>query len=236
MSYDHIKFIDSDGRDKSFPREWLNDKNIRCFQGAGCYPPPLIPPENYYNTWNGFAIEKVESNGNYDIKDIQIILDHIRLLCNHDNASYEFFINWLACLFQHPAYKNGIAVLIKTLQGGGKDIFYEILEIIIGKVYCTSISKSEDHIFGKFNSLLENKILTVMQEFKGVVGFKYDNELKDLITCEYDIINGKMQQERQVSSFNHYIFFTNNDFPIKVSQDDRRLFLINNDNKPPTKE
>ncbi len=237
LSYNHIKFMTHDGKLKSFPIEWLNDKDIRRFQGIGCYPPPLECPNGFYNMWNGFAIEST-TNNKYRVTspELNIILDHIKLLCNHDDESYNFFIKWLACLFQKPGYKNCIAVLIKTVQGGGKDIFYEILELIIGGTYTTSITKSEDHIFGKFNSLLENKILTILQEFQGSVGFKYDNEIKDMITCTHDIINAKQQQERQVSSFNHFIFFTNNEFPIRVTQDDRRLFLINNNNVPATKE
>jgi hypothetical protein len=57
-SFEHLTYIDENGNDKRFITEWLRDKNIRCYKNVGCYPPPLKCPDEWYNLWDGFLIEK----------------------------------------------------------------------------------------------------------------------------------------------------------------------------------
>jgi hypothetical protein len=49
--------------------------------------------------------------------------------------------------------------------------------------------------------------------------------LKDLITSDKDQIRKMRTNVDPTKSFARYMFFTNNEFPIKVEKDDRRLFV-----------
>ena len=221
-AYEHLVYVNEDGKDQCFIRTWFKDPEMRKYEFVHCIPPPLKCDEHTYNLWDGFAIESEEkSNG-----DCQVLLNHIRLLCNNDDRVFDFVEKWLACLLQKPAYKNNVALLFKSKQGMGKDLFYTMLERMIGSKYCGNTSRPERDIFGDFNSFLHNKLLVVMNEFSGAIGFKYSDKLKDLITNLKEPIR-KMRtdvSERDIS-FAHYMFFTNNEFPIKVERGDRRLFV-----------
>jgi hypothetical protein len=58
---------------------------------------------------------------------------------------------------------------------------------------------------------------------------KYHDKLKDLITCDVDQINDKNTKLKEsVKSFTHFMYFTNNDFPIKIENKERRTFVVAN--------
>lgn len=242
-SYEHLTFVNDDCRDECFIKRWLKDSTMRTYEFVECIPPPLLWDEKTtFNLWNGFDIDNIvvedlsvdekESTNNF-----QILLDHIRLLSNNDEQCFQFVLKWLACLFQRPAEKNNVALLFKSKQGMGKDLFYQMLEKMIGQKYSGNTARPERDIFGDFNVFLRNKILVVMNELDGKVGYKYSEKLKDLITNIKEPIR-KMRTDVSETdrSFAHYMFFTNKDFPIKVERGDRRLFVSEVTQPVPPKE
>ena len=117
-------------------------------------------------------------------------------------------------------------------------LIYEMLENMIGSQYCGNTREVERDILGTFNSFLENKILVVLNEMKGQVGFKNSDAIKDLITNKKEPVR-KMRSEvkQDLKSFCHYMIFTNNEFPIKIEHGDRRFFVIDSSSqKLPVKE
>ena len=38
--------------------------------------------------------------------ELDFILNHIRVLCNNEDAVYEYFIRWIAQMLQFPAHKS----------------------------------------------------------------------------------------------------------------------------------
>ena len=231
-AYEHLVYINGDGEDQCFIRTWFKDPEMRKYEFVQCIPPPLLCDEHTFNLWDGFKVEKESDEVN-----CEVLLTHIKLLCNNDEKIFEFVEKWLACLVQKPAFKNNVALLFKSKQGMGKDLFYTMLERMIGSKYCGNTSRPERDIFGDFNSFLHNKLLVVMNEFSGAIGYKYSDKLKDLITNLKEPIR-KMRtdvSERDIS-FAHYMFFTNNEFPIKVERGDRRLFVSEVTQPIPQKE
>ena len=234
-SYEHLVFITDDGSEKSFIKMWLKDPDMRVYNYVECLPPPLVELPQTYNLWRGFDVALWDSDKE-QAPALDFILNHIKMLCNWDDDCYDYFIKWLACMFQKPAFKNNVAVLFKTKQGMGKDMFYSLLEKMMGTTYCGNTARVERDIFGDFNGFLKNKILVVLNEFSGAVGFKYSDKLKDLITSTKDKINDKNVKLKDSPSYCHYLFFTNNDFPIKIEADERRTFVVENLQKVPPKE
>jgi len=140
---------------------------------------------------------------------------------------------------QIPYKKIGIAILLKSKQGAGKNIIWEfIADFIIGKKYSLVIViviviviGDIDRLLGKFNTIVENKILTICDEISNYGGaFKSNNKLKNLITQSDQIIEKKGLDPVKFTDFNNYIFLSNNDWPIKVEQSDRRYFCLDLDN------
>lgn len=220
-SYEHLVYVNNDGDDKEFIRVWFKDPDMRKYEFVSCIPPPITCPEHTFNLWDGFQIDKAS----VDATNCDILLNHIKLLSNNDMDTYEFIMKWLGCLVQKPAFKNNIALLFKTNQGMGKDLFYTMLDKMIGSKYCGNTSRPEFDIFGLHNKFLKDKLLVVMNEFNGGIGHKYSDKLKDLITSLKDPIRKMRTDVEGEISFAKYMFFTNNEFPIKIERGDRRLFV-----------
>ena len=77
-----------------------------------------------------------------------------------------------------------MALLFKSEEGMGKDMFYNLLKNMIGGDFCGNTIKVERDVLGDFNSFLTNKVLVVINELKGSVGYKYSDDLKFHITSE----------------------------------------------------
>jgi len=240
-AFQHMVYleIDSEMKEKkvSFITEWLSDPTMRTYQFVELLPPPRVCPLNTYNLWNGFDIERTPSpSATDDFKDdVATLTQHLMNLCDNDEAVFTYCFKWIACLFQKPGYKNNVALLFKTLEGAGKDLLFVMLKNMIGDRYCLVTSQIERDIFGNFNGVLSRKLLVAMNEMSGAIGFRYSDRLKDLITTEYDMINNKGVEMYQTPSYCHYMFFTNNNFPVKVDLHERRTMAIQSLNAVPEK-
>jgi len=242
ISFMHIKFdkiVDSGIETVSFIPVWVQDSMIRRYNNIGLFVPPFKTPENCFNTWNGLPVQRFQDTIITDEvrNDVQFVKDHIKLLCNNDERSFKYVWNWFSYMFQHPALKNNIALLFKSIkQGMGKNLLFEIIQKLLGSEYSCIIFKPESEVFGTFNSIMENKILVMFDEFAGRLGFKYDDELKALVSgTEINIVK-KGRDPRICNNYSKIIFNTNNDFPVKIAYDDRRFFICDCQQEVPPKE
>ncbi len=144
-----------DKTEYQFINKWLKDPNNRTYKKIDFLPTQQAPP-NVYNTFKGFEAEKVNITDNVDIND-SLIMKHIKeVICDNDEKRYIYFMYYLANLIQHPHKKANTAIIIKGVQGCGKDtIFYWFGNNILGKDYYFNDEKT-DLIFGRFNSKIEN--------------------------------------------------------------------------------
>jgi putative DNA primase/helicase len=160
-----------------------------------------------------------------------LIMKHMReIICNNNNDIFNYFINYLANLIQHPYKKANTSIIIKSIQGAGKDtIFKWFGNNILGKEYYLNEDTLE-LIFGKFNSSIENKILIVLNEVSGKETFIINEKIKNAITREVNIIEHKGMKPYENTNNIGYIYLTNNDNPIKIPFDDRRFCGIESNN------
>lgn len=237
-AYEHMQYTELNAKgeevQKSFIDRWFKDPNIRIYQEVALLPPPLECPPDVFNLWQGFAVDNMpdpetEEEIAQAEKDVAIILNHLKMLCNNDEAVFEYVTRWYAQIFQEPAKKSNIAVLFKSdTHGVGKEFFFKIIKAMIGEQYCVMVADVARDVFGNFNDALKNKLLVCFDEVPDGIGYKYSNELKNLCTSEYDLCNSKNVKLQKVRSFCRYQFLTNSNFPIKIELEDRRYLVINN--------
>ena len=177
---------------------------------------------NKFNTYFGLGAAPIREPNNTDL--IQPYLDHIeRIICNGDTTCYEYVLNWLAHLVQKPHEKPEVAIILKAGQGTGKGTFVEPIGKIIGAHYLHA-TKSE-HVLGRFNVLLENKILIFADEF--FAGSKKNTDfLKSLITEDTATIERKGIDSITVPSFSRLIMASNHDNIVKIEKDERRYLYL----------
>jgi hypothetical protein len=244
-SYEHLQFSSIEQKKKSFTivhskfiSKWVEDPKIRVYQAVDLYPPPLHCPKNHFNLWTGFAVDNV-SLDNLSPEElihidngVNLILEHFQLLFGEE--CYDYCMNWMALLFQKPGLKvENVIILLKSLQGLGKDIWYRIIENIFGKKYCYKTQKVERDVLGEFNSPIQGKIFLCMDEMNMSLSAKLEDAIKDLVTSEVLNINAKSIKQFDTNNFLHIITFSNGTFPWKLSEDDRRCLGIDRSSVSP---
>lgn len=204
----------------SFVDDWLTDSEMRTYDKLD-FLPMQTAPANIYNTFNGYAGDKKELF-NVDINN-SLIIKHIKNLCNNDEKVFDYVIKYFARKLQRPYELTNTALIFKSNEGAGKDLFFNYLgNKIIGSDYYFNTEKPE-LLFGKFTSSLENKILIVVNETSGKDTFQINENIKCAITAEFNTIEHKGLKPYKNTNHIGYIYLTNNDNPVKVPIDDRRF-------------
>lgn len=187
--------------------------------------------EKTLNLYTGNNIDYIK-NFKVNMNIIEPILNHIMVLANNENKSYEYLLKWQASIIQHPEKKTGVCPVFISDQGAGKTSYFEWFgNEMIGKDWSITISNNE-HIFNRFNSEMQNKIFTILDEAQLDGSYKKKaDQLKSLITQLYQRIECKGIDSTIVDDKNNYVILTNNEFPVKVEQSDRRFAIFHVSNE-----
>ena len=206
--------------------EWIDRKEVRAIG----FDPRQDSNSDIFNLWNGFNISK-EVADTYDEADAQPILDHIKSIwCKGDDNAYEYIMNYLSHIIQKPHVKTGVLLALKSKQGGGKGIVLDKLAQIIGDNHYAQNSNA-NFLFGDFNGQLEGKILINLDEAFWGGDKKLEGVIKNKITETRQTINKKNKENYIVDCYANYIITTNNDWFAGTTEDDRRHFCLECDNK-----
>ena len=164
----------------------------------------------------------------YDIEIITNFLNLIReVICDCNDEMYNYVISWIANIIQNPGLKNETALILKGLQGTGKNTFTNVIcELLAG--YSVKNVTDISELTGSFNSVVESKMLIVLNELSNCGSEKQlnFNALKSIITDDTIRINEKNQPRRTAENVANFIFVTNNSFPVKIETGDRRYIVM----------
>lgn len=175
------------------------------------------------NKFEGFYMAKYKATkpGVYNK-----MIHHIKnIICAGDEIIYNYVMGWLAWLIQKPDIKHETALLIHGIEGAGKNIFVEIVKRILGETICFDTYDIND-IIGQFNANLSGKLLVVGDELVGYAGYKKSDFIKGMLTSPNIGITKKGVDTMREKSFQRYIFTTNNDETLRISENDRRLCVL----------
>jgi hypothetical protein len=218
-----------DYKKKCIFQTWTEDENRRSYKQLQFYPKILNQNNGFYNLFKGFKILKNKSN-NYIEEGVERFIDLCKLLCNNEQESFEYLMNWAAHLIQKPEELPLVAVLIKSSEGVGKDTFREYLEKIIGSDYIFTTDQI-DNVIGNFNPNISNKLLIQLNETKSIDGHSGAAALKHFITTTTVDINQKNVKTYKLKNYARLLFFSNESNVLKLSHEDRRYVVIKSGNK-----
>ena len=175
-----------------------------------------------FNLFNGFVYE--DENKQYNLSDIQPILDHIKYICNEEEKVYNYVLDWVSHIIQKPNRKTETSLVIYSHKHGvGKNVFTEILQKIFNGYVLSDVKL--DNLVGKFNSVLKAKLLIIADEVSPSAK-ELNDTLKNMITRKEINIEYKGKESIKMKDTANYIFTTNNELAFKVSEEDRRYCLI----------
>ncbi len=206
--------------------EWIDRKEVRAIG----FDPREKSNSDLFNLWNGFNISK-EVADTYDEDQAKPILDHIKeLWCSNDEDSYEYIMDYFSHIIKKPHIKTGVLLALKSKQGGGKGIILDKLAQIIGDAHYAQNSNA-NFLFGDFNGQLEGKILINLDEAFWGGDKKMEGVIKNKITEKRQTINKKNKENYMVDCYANYIITTNNDWFAGTTEDDRRHYCLELNNK-----
>jgi hypothetical protein len=161
---------------------------------------------------------------------LDMILNHIKILCNNEEPVYDYFVKWIAQMIQYPEVKSIMPTLISK-EGAGKGTLIELLRRMFGakKVFETT-SPSRD-VWGSFNGIMVNAFLVNLDELSQKETIESEGRVKGLITNPAMTVNNKGVNQFTISSYHRFIATTNSYNPVKTSDDDRRNLIICSSNE-----
>lgn len=224
-AYRHLKYIDEKEKQQSFIHSWLNDENMKIYSEID-FRPKQITPSNIYNTFKCYNVEKLdEPSDNIDIND-SLIFKHLFNLCNNNDSVFNYVCMWLSRKLKNPSNLTNTALIFKSEEGTGKDIFFNWFgNSILGNDYYYNDDNIKN-IIGDFNFGIVNKILIIINETNSKATFEINENIKNAITKKINTINIKNKSQYENVNNVGYIFLSNNDNPLRIPINDRRFVAI----------
>ena len=155
---------------------------------------------------------------------IRPILQHINYLSGgRDCKQEQYLLKWLSHRVKYCGVMPKVALLFKSVQGTGKDMFFEWFgNDIIGSEYYTN-TDDYDKILGRFNGNIEKLILLCLNESSYGDTSKYENALKTLITDKKRKGEKKYKEDNEMRMCLGLVLFTNQEFVMNFQNGNRRF-------------
>lgn len=211
-------FIERDGKLVTRADLWLKSPNRRAYKGI--IFDPARQHEGWLNLWRGWSVEPAPG-------DWSLLRDLIRdVLTDGDAVSYEYVLDWMAFMFQHPGDVAEVAIAFRGAKGTGKGTLGRAL----AKLTAASglhIS-SPGHLVGRFNSHLQNCVCLFADEAFWAGDKAGEAVLKQLVTEPTLTYEGKGRDAVMGKNHVHIVMASNNDWVVPAGMDGERRFAVFN--------
>jgi hypothetical protein len=226
-AYEHIQCgFNSMGHPVLFINYWtqFNDK-IRIYEDMNIYPDETKCPQNVFNLWRPFQINLFKGEYTPNTDAVKTVFNHIKILCNHQDAVYQYILLWIAHMLQFPAKKSIVPTFISK-QGAGKGTLMKLMGKLLGEKRVLETTTPSRDVWGNFNGMMPTKFLINLNELSRKETTESEGRIKALITDPTLTINSKGVNQYEIQSYHRFIITTNNEQPVATSDDDRRNLII----------
>jgi hypothetical protein len=229
LSYD-VLVTDKNGKTtvekKPFITKWTGvEHDIRRKDTVGIYPRMELCPENTFNLWRPFAMSLKKGDYVKNEEALEFFKNHIRILCGNQDEVYDYFIKWLAQMFQYPEVKTTMPTLISK-EGSGKGSFLLLLKKIMGEGKVMETPQPSRDVWGSFNSPMVNCFFVNLNELSKTETKQSEGKIKALVTDGQLWINPKGLDQYEIKSYHRWLGSTNKEEPITTREGDRRNLII----------
>ncbi|KAA6380299.1 MAG: hypothetical protein EZS28_024173 [Streblomastix strix] len=144
----------------------------------------------------------------------------------NDERMYEYLLSQFAFIVWNVGKKIETAIILKGLQGIGKNVFNNVFCELFAGQSSKNIIDIDDFV-GKFNNAIENKMLAIANEMKNFEESRMSNmdALKSIITEDSFVINEKYVPNHEVQNVVNIMIVTNNINPLKIENSDGRYVV-----------
>ena len=203
-------------REYNFFDKWSKDPTKVEYSKIDFLPYPCICPSDVYNLWH-----KLPCDG--ELGDIRYFTEIMNLI---DGGS-TYMINYLAHLVQKPGEMPLTGIVLRGVEGSGKNTVTTLCKKLIGDDQFFYSSDPSRDVFCRFSEAVRGKLVINFDEAESKKMFACNEDIKSLITnptCNYE---KKNIQPITIRSFVRVIATTNNTTPLKITISDRRWVVFN---------
>jgi putative DNA primase/helicase len=209
---------------------WLDSADRRMVrQDQMLFEPSGQVPEGCINLFDALPLKP-------DLrKPHDLIVDHLHMLCDGDDALFDWVVKWLAYPLQHPGAKMHTSIVMHgRREGTGKSILFdEVMAPIYGR-YARVINQAL--LNSDFNGWVSRLLFCIADEVLTQQDRKHQKGLlKGLITSGHHNINEKNLPCRTERNFTNFVFVSNEIQPLALDELDRRYTVIYIDRPQPEK-
>ncbi|MDR9890974.1 DUF5906 domain-containing protein [Pseudenterobacter timonensis] len=202
---------------------WLQWPDHASKSGSvGFYPQPANCPPDIYNLFTGFITEPEPG-------DISPFLYHVeQVVCAGNRVVSDYLLQWMAHLIQRPEEKSSVAIVMKSVEGTGKNTLVRPLLQILGP-YAAQINGIR-HLTGRFNSTLANKLLVLVDEAE-ITDPGCADRLNTIISEPVFHLERKGMEPEPVANCARLIFASNHEMMIRAGLRERRFLIVEPDGR-----
>jgi hypothetical protein len=179
----------------------------------------------YFNSFRGWAVNPRQT------EIIDVWIDYVKeVICSNDEDDANYFLDYFAHLFQKPNHRPGVALVLKSDKGIGKNLVLEPLQYIMGKnLYF--ISTKKDDLAGVFNKGVKGRLLIIANEALFAGDHEAQDNLKGLIADKEISITAKHVDSVSSDNYARVVILSNRSSVINFDPTERRyrFFDCNDD-------
>jgi len=216
-----------------FIKKWLDDENIKNYRTL-TFAPKCKVDEDTYNVFEGYKASFLQSDKITldDLKQSKIYNHYKHIICNGDEKRLNYLLMFMSRIVKNPSNLTRVCIIFKSKEGAGKDIGWDYLgNNIIGRRYYINTDKQEV-LVGKFNSLINNKVLAIFAEANADIHNNKDliEGIKNQMTNPTITIENKGKDAYTSYNCCNIGATTNRDtsFPFSIGERRFNIFDVNN--------
>lgn len=203
---------------------WLRWEGRRGYNRLVFKPGETDVPADEFNLWRGWGVAPSPTGS------CARFLRHLRdVVCNGNAEHYEWLLDWLADIVQHPQRKLGYAVALQGRQGAGKTLVGLALKHLLGP-HRVVVDKPRQ-VTGNFNAHLETCLLLQTEEAFWAGDKAAEGTLKNIVTGADLPIERKGVDTVNRPNYTRLLITTNAEWTWPTSLDDRRLVIFGVSNR-----
>ena len=201
---------------------WLGQEDRRMVPQANVVfdPSGASQPPQYVNLFDRFPLTPVRGEDR-----CRCIVEHLWNLCQENDALCHWVTSWLAYPLQNPGAKMRTALVMHgRTEGTGKSKLGEVMRRIYGR-YCTSVGQPE--LQRDFNDWISARLLVLAEEVVSRQDLAHhQGMLQALISQPTVQINTKNMPIREEANHANFIFYSNQQVPVRLNPTDRRFTVV----------
>jgi len=214
------------GKPESMSNMWLRWECRRSYKGVEYSPGKAPTYDRILNLWSRWGVKPEEGDTVLWHKLLEYLIPKPELR--------QWFEQWLAYPLQHPGAKLYTAVLVWGLhKGTGKSLIGYTMKHIYGENW-TKIKNKE--LTSDFTEWMDKKQFILGEEISSTDKRVEADDIKDLITGDFSLINEKFQPRYMIKNCANFYFTSNHPDAIFIESDDERRFFVHEVKSPPLDE